>query len=231
MSHFAIRTQLPHLPSTAPGRWRAIGRGSACAVVLLAFLVAGAPVFASGLDQLRAFLDQTRSARGEFTQKVLRADGRTLESTQGTFAFARPGRFRWEVQKPFEQSMVADGERLWFHDKDLNQVTIQQLGATIGATPAALLFGSTELDRRFTLSALGERDGLEWVEALPKQAEQGFDRIAIGLRDDLPVQMEVRDAFGRTSIFSFASIRRNPELPASLFRFSPPAGADVIEQK
>lgn len=208
-----------------------IRQALACLLVLLAPLVIATSVLASGLDQLHAFLGETRSARGEFTQKVLRADGQTLESTQGVFAFARPGKFRWEVRKPFEQSMIADGERLWFHDKDLNQVTIQRLGATIGATPAALLFGSAELEQAFTLTVLGERNGVEWVEALPKQADQGFDRIAIGLRDNLPAVMEVRDAFGRTSVFTFDAIQRNPELPASLFRFSPPAGADVIEQK
>lgn len=189
------------------------------------------PAFAAGLDQLRGFLTDTRSARGEFTQKVLRANGQTLESTQGAFAFARPGKFRWEVRKPFEQLMVADGERLWFHDKDLNQVTIQKLGAAVASTPAALLFGSSELEKAFTLSEQGERDGLEWVEALPKQTDQGFDRIVIGLRDGLPAVMEVRDAFGRTSVFAFDAIQRNPELAASLFRFAPPAGADVIEQK
>lgn len=212
-------------------------RGSVATVLAASVLalvmqaLAAAPSFAAGLDQLRAFLTETRSAQGEFTQKVLRANGQTLESTQGVFAFARPGKFRWEVRKPFEQLMVADGERLWFHDKDLNQVTIQKIGAAVGSTPAALLFGSSDLEKAFTLSEQGERDGLEWVEALPRQTDQGFDRIAIGLRDGLPAVMEVRDAFGRTSVFAFDGIQRNPELAASLFRFAPPAGADVIEQK
>ncbi|MCM5569360.1 outer membrane lipoprotein chaperone LolA [Burkholderiaceae bacterium FT117] len=221
---------------SAGGR-RSDRRRSLCAALAIGGLAAvvqgfaASPASAAGLDQLRLFLTETRSARGVFTQKVLRANGQALESTQGAFAFARPGKFRWEVRKPFEQLMVADGERLWFHDKDLNQVTIQKLGAAMGATPAAILFGTAEIDKAFTLSELGEREGLEWIEALPKNADQGFDRIAIGLRNGLPEAMEVRDAFGRTSVFAFAAIERNPELAASLFRFSPPAGADVIEQK
>lgn len=218
-------------------RGRAAGAGARAKVAgvaraaiagwLLAFAM---PALASGLAQLQAFLTDTTSASGQFTQKVQRGE-RTIESTQGNFAFVRPGKFRWDVRKPFEQLMVADGERLWFHDKDLNQVTIQKLGPALGATPAALLFGQGGLESNFVLAEMGERDGLAWVEARPRQADQGYDRIAIGLRDGLPVAMEVHDAFGRISVFGFSAIERNPELAASLFRFVPPAGADVIEQK
>jgi outer membrane lipoprotein carrier protein len=185
---------------------------------------------AGGLDELHEFLRETNSARGDFSQRVERSSGQTLETTRGVFAFSRPGKFRWEVQRPFEQLMVADGERLWFYDKDLNQVTIRKLGNALGSTPAAILFGSAELESGFTLHDLEDRDGLHWVEALPKNTEQGFDRIAIGLRNGLPEAMEVRDAFGRTSVFAFTNIERNPELPATLFQFTPPADADVIEQ-
>lgn len=185
---------------------------------------------AGGLDELHQFLRETHSARGDFSQKVQRSSGQTLETTRGVFAFSRPGKFRWEVQRPFEQLMVADGERLWFYDKDLNQVTIRKLGNALGSTPAAILFGSAELESGFTLHDLDDREGLHWVEALPKNTDQGFDRIAIGLRNGLPEAMEVRDAFGRTSVFAFTNIERNPELPATLFHFTAPAGADVIEQ-
>ncbi|MFP5407368.1 MAG: outer membrane lipoprotein chaperone LolA, partial [Gammaproteobacteria bacterium] len=181
------------------------------------------PARAGGLDQLHEFLSQTHSARGNFSQKVQHS-GQTLETTRGVFAFSRPGKFRWEVREPFEQLMVADGERLWFYDKDLDQVTIRKLGNALGSTPAAILFGSTELESGFKLRELDERDGLQWIEALPKNTEQGFDRIAIGLRNGLPEAMEVRDAFARTSVFAFSDIERNPELPDTLFRFTPPPG-------
>ena len=203
---------------------------AATVAMSLALLLAAVPAQAGGLDQLKQFLGQTLSARGEFTQKVLRASGETLESTRGVFAFERPGKFRWEVQQPFEQLMVADGQKLWFHDVDLNQVTIRKLDDALGSTPAAILFGSAELERGFELRELGERDGLQWIEALPKAGEQGFDRIAIGFGEGLPRAMEVRDAFGRTSVFAFSEIERNPDLPASLFSFAPPPGADVVEQ-
>ena len=208
----------------------AASRVSAFALALAGGLLPAANALAGGLEQLQQFLEQTRSARGAFTQKVLRASGQTVESTSGEFAFARPGKFRWDVQRPFEQLMVADGEQLWFYDKDLNQVTIRKLGDALGSTPAAILFGSSDLARSFTLKALDERDGLEWIEALPKSTDQGFDRIAIGLRGGLPIAMEVRDAFGRTSVFAFSDIEPNPQLDPRSFSFTPPAGADIVRQ-
>lgn len=207
---------------------RSIASAAILAIAALGF--ATAQVCANGLDQLHQFLSETHSARGDFTQKVQRSSGETLETTRGVFAFARPGKFRWEVQRPFEQLMVADGERLWFYDQDLNQVTIRKLGNALGSTPAAILFGSAQLESGFTLRNLDERDGQQWIEALPRNTEQGFDRITIGLRDGLPEAMTVRDAFGRTSVFAFTNIERNPQLPATLFQFTAPAGADVIEQ-
>ncbi|KAA0219099.1 MAG: outer membrane lipoprotein carrier protein LolA [Proteobacteria bacterium] len=198
-------------------------------VAALALGVASTVARAAALAQLRAFLADTRSARGEFTQKVLR-DGSVAESMSGDFAFARPGRFRWEVRKPFEQLLVADGQRLWFYDKDLNQVTVRQLSDALASTPAAILFGDADPERDFRLRELAQRDGLEWVEALPRSKEAGFERIALGMRDGLPVSMEVADAFGRTTVFGFGAIARNASPAPELFRFVPPKGADVVGQ-
>src|SRR5690606_18936532 len=135
---------------------------------------------------LRDFVANARSARGEFTQKVLRADGGVAESSSGEFAFARPGRFRWDVRRPFEQLLVADGERLSFFDKDLNQVTVRRLADSLASTPAAILFGGSDLERDFVLREIEPRGDLEWLEALPRSKEPGFERIALGFRDGLP---------------------------------------------
>ncbi|HMN65280.1 MAG TPA: outer membrane lipoprotein chaperone LolA [Burkholderiaceae bacterium] len=196
----------------------------------LAGALAPALARAGGQDQLRAFLGDTRSARGEFTQKVLRPDGGVAESSSGDFAFSRPGRFRWEVRRPYEQLLVADGQKLYFYDKDLNQVTVRRLTDSMASTPAAILFGDSDLERDFALRELAPRDGLEWVEALPRNKDAGFERIALGFRDGLPATMEVGDAFGRTTVFEFRAIARNAAVPPDLFRFVPPKGVDVVEQ-
>jgi len=208
-------------------------RGRRAFVALPAAMLFGAgfaPAHAGGLDQLRAFLGDTRSARGEFTQKVLRADGSVAESSSGEFAFSRPGRFRWDVRRPFEQLLVADGQRLHFFDKDLNQVTVRRLADALSATPAAILFGDSDLERDFTLRELPPRDGLEWIEAVPRNKDAGIERIALGFRDGLPGTMEVGDAFGRTTAFEFRAIARNAAVPPEAFRFVAPKGVDVVEQ-
>lgn len=211
---------------------RAARRGFLALAIASALSIGAAaqPARAGALEQLRGFLTGTPSARGEFTQKVLRADGSVAESSSGQFAFARPGRFRWEVRRPFEQLLVADGQRLFFYDKDLNQVTVRRLSESLGSTPAAILFGDADLEREFSLRELGQRDGLEWLEALPRSKEPGFERIALGFRDGLPGRMEVGDAFGRTTVFEFDAIRRNAAVPDDAFRFVPPKGVDVVEQ-
>ncbi len=191
---------------------------------------ATAPAAGTALAQLRRFVSETRSARGEFTQRTTRSAGHPPETASGSFAFARPGRFRWEVRRPFEQLVVADGERLFFFERDLNQVTERRLAGSLGASPAAILFGADDLGQSFALAEAGERDGLAWLDAVPRSAGAGFQRIAIGFRDGMPEQMEMLDAFGRTTRFGFRAIERNPVLDAGLFRFVAPRGADVIRQ-
>ena len=193
-------------------------------------LVAASASWAGAIDQLHAFVSDTRAARGEFTQRQVRPGAQAGSGSAGTFAFQRPGRFRWEVQKPFAQTIVADGQRLWIFDADLNQVTVRRIADAPAGTPAAILFGAQDIERSFSLQEAGTRDGMDWLEALPKSRDAGFERITIGFRDGLPGAMEIRDAFGQTSLLAFGQIERNPRLEANAFRFNPPAGADVIEQ-
>jgi outer membrane lipoprotein carrier protein len=184
---------------------------------------------ASAIEQLRSFATGTTSARGEFLQQQVRANGRPGEASSGTFAFTRPGRFRWEVLKPFEQLVVTDGERVHFYDKDLKQVTVRKVTDAVGATPAAILFGANDLEINFTIKDLGVSEGVEWLEAVPRSKESGFDRIRIGFRTGLPIAMEVLDSFGQTTRFVFRAIDRNPKLDAGLFRFTAPPGVDVVQ--
>ncbi|MGE0311405.1 MAG: outer membrane lipoprotein chaperone LolA [Lautropia sp.] len=227
-------TLMTHVPRSgphpaAPPRRRLLTAAIAAPVVVLpaASRWGRARAADSAIAQLRRFTDDTHSARGRFTQQLLRQGG-AARASSGEFAFARPGRFRWEIREPYEQLIVTDGRTLWFYDKDLEQVTIREASETIGATPAALLFGSGRLDAAFTLAEQGERDGLQWVEAVPRKPDSGFEKIGIGLRDGLPAVMEVRDSFGQVNRFRFEAIERNPALAPDRFDFTPPPGVDVI---
>ena len=202
---------------------------------LVAACVFALPAFAhaSALDQFRSFVSTTKSARGEFVQRQVKSVGggeKASGSASGTFVFARPGKFIWTYQKPYEQLLQADGEKLYIYDKDLNQVTVKALGNALGSSPAAILFGSNDLEKNFTLKDAGARDGLEWLEATPKAKDTTFDRIAIGLKDGVPQAMELHDSFGQVSQLSFRKFEKNPALGGEQFRFVVPKGADVFQQ-
>ena len=206
----------------SPRRHGAVG---AALALTIAFASAAA---ASGIDQLRAFVDGARTGKATFRQVVTAKSGRVPQASSGTFAFARPGKFRWSYDKPYAQLLVGDGDKLWIYDRDLNQVIIKKLDVALGATPASLLAGSNAFETNFVLIDGGNADGVEFVEAKPKSPDTGFDRIRIGFKENLPRTMELHDNFGQVTQLSFDTLERNPAIDPALFRFSPPPGADVI---
>ena len=185
------------------------------------------PAQASGLDQLKSFLESNRSARGVFTQSVVAKSGRKPQQSAGIFALQRPGKFRWSYEKPYKQLLVSDGNKLWSYDPDLNQVAVKKIGTAFGASPAALLAGQ-DLDKHFELKEGAAADGLDFVEATPRGGDASFERVKIGFAANRPVSMEIHDSFGQVTVLRFTQFEPNPALPASLFRFVAPAGADVV---
>jgi outer membrane lipoprotein carrier protein len=203
------------------------------ALVAAGSLALSGTASASALEQFKSFVAGTKAARGEFTQTQVRskaATGKAPAPSSGTFVFARPGKFIWTYQKPYEQVLQADGETLYIYDKDLNQVTTRKLGNALGSSPAAILFGSNDLEKNFTLAEAGTRDGLEWLSATPKSKDTTFEQIGIGLKDGVPQAMELKDSFGQTSVLKFTNFQRNPQLGAQQFRFEAPKGAEVVNQ-
>lgn len=205
---------------------------------MLLACAAAFPVFAhaAALDQFKSFVSSTKAAKGEFTQRQVKTDDagkgapRVSTPATGTFVFARPGKFIWTYMKPYEQVLQADGDKLYIYDKDLNQVTVRKLGNALGSSPAAILFGSNDLEKNFTLKEAGSRDGLEWLQAIPKAKDTTFDQIAIGLKDGVPMAMELKDSFGQVSLLSFKNFEKNPQIASDQFRFETPKGADVFKQ-
>jgi outer membrane lipoprotein carrier protein len=198
--------------------------------ILLALLFAGA-VEASSIDRFKTFARTTQSARANFDQKVRDRTGALVQESKGSFVFLRPGRFRWVYAKPVDQLIVGDGERVWIYDRDLNQVTVRKISKALGSTPAALLAGSSDMEAAFELSDAGERDGLEWLEAKPREREAGFERIRMGFDVSGVRAMELTDHFGQTTVLRFSDLVRNPKVDPAEFRFEPPKGADVLGER
>ncbi|WP_140628978.1 outer membrane lipoprotein chaperone LolA [Methylibium rhizosphaerae] len=194
-----------------------------------ALLFAGAAAHADAIDTLKAFVSDVKTGRASFTQVVTSPDGAKKKSSNGSFEFARPNRFRFAYAKPYEQLIVGDGQKIWLHDPDLNQVTVRPMGEALGSTPAALLAGSN-LDKDFTLKALPDEGGLQWVLATPRQKDSGFQSVKVAFRAKQLAAVEIVDSFGQRSRLDFTQVEANASLPADRFRFTPPPGADVLSQ-
>ncbi len=181
----------------------------------------------SSLERFQSYVRTTQSARADFEQKVFDKNGKLMQESRGNFAFLRPGRFRWTYVKP-PQVIVGDGDRVWIHDADLNQVTVRRVSRVLGATPAALLAGASDIEKAFELTEAGEKDGLEWLDAKPREKESGFERIRLGMDTSGIQAMELADHFGQTTVLRFSNLVRNPQIDPGTFRFTPPKGADVL---
>jgi outer membrane lipoprotein carrier protein len=200
---------------------------------LLFVLVASlAPVLAGAADvaALKGMLEQTTTARARFAQMVLDKNLKPLQQATGTMQFSRPGKFRWEYDKPHEQVIVSDGSRVWLYDKDLSQVTVRRYDRALGSSPAALLAGSNEIEKNYTFTALGVQEGLDWLEALPRTQDTSFEKVRLGFGKAGLEAMELRDQFGQVTVIKFSTIERNAKLSPDVFRFTPPKGTDVISE-
>ncbi|CAG0995831.1 Outer-membrane lipoprotein carrier protein [Methylophilaceae bacterium] len=188
------------------------------------------PLFANanGVDSLKAFFDKTRTMKAHFEQVVVDSQGKKVQEVTGTMQLLRPGKFRWDYNKPYVQEIVGDGERIWLHDPDLNQVTVRTLDKAIGASPAALLAGSGEIEKNFDLKDQPRNDKLQWVQVTPKDKDSGFDRVFLGFNKADLQKMELHDSYGHVTTIAFSKLERNPKLDAATFMFKPPAGADIV---
>ncbi|WP_018149949.1 outer membrane lipoprotein chaperone LolA [Leeia oryzae] len=187
------------------------------------------PVIADGLSQLKSFLGNTQTVSASFSQLV--QGKQKKQSSTGSLELLRPGKFRWEYVKPYQQLIVSDAKKVWVYDSDLEQVTERNLGKALGDTPAALLAGSNELEKGFVLKNAGTKDGLDWVSATPKQKEGSFEQITLGLEGNLLKRMILQDQFGQVTTIDFSNIQKNIKLDPVRFNFVPPDGIDIIKDK
>jgi len=184
---------------------------------------------AGARDQIQHFVVDVKAATGRFSQYTVGAQGETRPAQSGTFSFQRPGRFKWTILTPYEQLVVSDGTAVFQYDPDLNQVTVRQVDQAIGASPAAILFGEGKLEDSFKVSEQPDRDGLQWLLAVPGSADTGLSQIDIGLKGNQPVRIILLDAFGQKTHVELSEIKPVFSLPTEEFHFVPPTDADVVK--
>jgi outer membrane lipoprotein carrier protein len=206
-------------------------------IAIWVLLCGASGAWSNALDSLDAFIRNAKTGQATFTQVVTAPakDGQVArrKTSSGSFEFSRPNRFRFVYKKPFEQTIVADGQTLWLYDVELNQVTARKQSAVLASTPAALIASAADiksLQVDFALATGPDVDGLEWVVATPKAADSSLQSVRIGFRNAELTVLEILDSFGQRSVITFGAMQTNSALDAGLFQFKPPVGADVIRQ-
>lgn len=194
----------------------------------LASLAAGSAMAGEATERLDRFTTGLESFSAGFVQTVYDEDQRPVQESHGRAWLKRPGLFRWEYETPYEQTIVADGEQLWIHDEDLDQVTVKKIERALGTAPIMLLSDSEPLAEQFEITDRGRREGLYWVELRPRVDDTDFERIFLGFDDEALKVMELRDRFDQATQIRFHHVRLNPGIDPGRFEFTPPEGADVI---
>lgn len=180
--------------------------------------------------ELKAFLDTTKTLTADFKQVLINEAGDPVQTSYGIFYLQRPGKFRWDYQRPFQQQIIANSGKVWFYDTDLEQVTIKKLDESLGSTPALLLSGEVSLEDNFIMEQQGEDEGLLWVKLLPKNEESGFKYVLIGLNNGILGGMELSDNFGQLTRIYFSNVRINQAIRPDLFQFRAPKGVDIFSE-
>ncbi len=197
------------------------------AVMLLPVAVSAASM-GEGQARLETFLSQLNTMEAQFIQTLISPRGELIEESRGTMWLARPGKFRLHYTNPYEQLYVADGNKMWMYDRDLEQVTVKPQTEALGSTPALLLSSSEPLENNFSIKELGAHEGFQWLELKPKAADSNFDFVKLAMEGEVLRAMEMVDGFGQTTRLYFETIERNKNIPGDRFQFQPPPGVDVI---
>lgn len=197
-------------------------------LVLSVCLGTGLAAQADPVERLKTFYRATAAMKAQFKQTVLDRRGQKVQEVTGVMQLLRPGRFRWDYQKPYVQLIIGDGRKVWLYDPELRQVTVRALDSMLGSSPAALLAGSQDIDKLFVLKDGGRQDVLEWVEVVPREKDGSFERVLLGFNGGQLKEMELHDGFGQITVIEFSSIERNPKLDPNAFVFVPPPDADVV---
>lgn len=208
-----------------------MGRIACHLLSILLLLVAGSAHAGEATERLERFTGGLESFTAGFVQTLYDEDQQPVEESHGQAWLQRPGLFRWEYETPYEQTIVADGEQMWIHDEDLEQVTVRKVERALGTAPIMLLSESEPLSEQFEITDRGRREGLYWVELRPKVEDTDFHRIFLGLDDESLKVMELRDRFDQATQIRFHHVRLNPEIDPERFEFTPPEGVDVIGER
>ena len=198
-------------------------------ILLFCLMILATPAFAANSNLVDNFFKNLKTLSADFTQTVQNAQLSTVDDSSGKLWISRPGKFRWDYKKPYEQQIVSNGEKIWIYDTDLEQVTLKNAKSELGQTPAMLLSGDRPVSESFSVNEIGKQNGLSWVELDPKSDEAGFTAIRLGFENTVLKMMLLQDNLGQITEITFNKLKRNPAIDNALFEFEVPDGADVFD--
>lgn len=188
----------------------------------------GSTAAEEGRQVVEQFVQDVRTMRGEFEQKLVDANGEVVETSSGTFAIRRPGQLRWVYREPYDQVLVADGQNVWSYDVDLDQVTVKAQAEVLSSTPALVLGGTDNVLDDFEVEASFEDAGTQWVRLAPRRADSSFRSVELGFTDGSLSRMIFYDNLDQTTLVALLDVALNEEIDPATFRFTPPEGVDVV---
>jgi outer membrane lipoprotein carrier protein len=202
------------------------------AAVLIAsvlFIAAGTCAAAdTARARLDAFATGLHSLTGNFQQTLTDINGSASKVSAGTLALEAPRQFRWNTTTPYQQTIVADGSRVWLYDPELEQVTVRVQSTEEAHSPLTVLTDVKQLDRNFKVAEQGSHDGLLWLRLTSTAKDPQFDHADLGFDANGLARMTFRDQLGATTDIRFSAWQRNAAIAPGTFDFVPPAGVDVI---
>jgi len=199
-------------------------------VLIFASWLAPQMLYASDSADAIAKVFGHETLKADFTQKVFDQRGGLQQTLQGRLLLQRPGKFRWSYQSPYEQEIVADGNKVWMYDVDLEQVTVKHQAQTVGGTPALLLSSRDEWRKDFDVAAISRGDKLQWYELTPKEEDGSFEHLYLAINDGQLARLEIHDSFGQTTELIFSNLQTDIAIDNAAFEFQLPDGVDVIDE-
>ncbi len=184
---------------------------------------------AEGEAELNALFSY-KTLKADFTQEIIDQQRNVQQQMRGRLVIQRPGKFRWNYQAPYEQEIVADGNKVWLYDVDLEQVTVKPQDQALAGSPASLLSTQSKLESEFKIRTVQRNDGLQWFELTPKVKESGFEHILLGLKQKRLYRLEIKDGFGQQTDIQFDNVQINSAVATDTFAFTIPKGVDVMDE-
>ena len=195
--------------------------------LLLGLLITGGAMAKNPQELLKAVRADLQGMTAAFKQYELTEGNRQVDVNTGTVWMQSPDRFRWLYTDPVEQLIVADGEQVWVYDEDLEQVTVKQQNNELN--PIYVIINDELSNEHYDIAYELSSHGIDWVSLTPKVHSEEVRAVWLALEDDLVKQIKVFNQFDQVMVFEFHQIKRNPEMSADLFSFTPPDGVDVVQ--